>query len=365
MSGLLQIDLSALAHNYQLLQGGLGGNLAAVVKADAYGLGADEVATALWAEGCREFFVAQAAEGVALRSALPDAQIYVLEGVFSSSFATLRAQNLCPVLNSVDQCALWSPSDLPAALQLDSGMARLGLSAEEIALVLRDHAIDVRLLLSHFARADELEHDFTVQQTRSVMGIFAELRQHRPGLRLSLNNSAACLGGVALPAGIEQLGRAGVGLYGGNPLASGKASDVGLKPVVSVFGKVLQVRGIKAGTPVGYGGTYTAIADERIMIVGVGYADGVPRLLSNQGHIFVQGKRCAIRGRVSMDMLHADASKVDVAVGDWVEVMGANICVDDIAAQAQTISYEVFTGLGKRLHRVYRNDSESGLIEGR
>ena len=132
-----------------------------------------------------------------------------------------------------------------------------------------------------------------------------------------------------------------------------------------MFGKVLQVRGIKAGTPVGYGGTYTAIADERIMIVGVGYAHGVPRLLSNQGHIFVQGKRCAIRGRVSMDMLHADASKVDVAVGDWVEVMGVNICVDDIAAQAQTISYEVFTGLGKRLHRVYRNDSESGLIEGR
>ena len=94
------------------------------------------------------------------------------------------------------------------------------------------------------------------------------------------------------------------------------------------------------------------------MIVGVGYADGVPRLLSNQGEVFFQGQRCSIRGRVSMDMLHADASKVDVAVGDWVEVMGENICVDDVAAQAQTIPYEVLTGLGKRLHRVYGTDSD-------
>ena len=115
MSGRLQINLAAVAHNYRVLQAGNGQNLAAVVKADAYGLGANEVATALWAEGCREFFVAQAAEGVALRSVLPEAQIYVLEGVSSSSLATLRTQNLCPVLNSVDQCVLWSPSDLPAA----------------------------------------------------------------------------------------------------------------------------------------------------------------------------------------------------------------------------------------------------------
>lgn len=359
MSGRLQINLAAVAHNYRVLRAGNGENLAAVVKADAYGLGANEVATALWAEGCREFFVAQAAEGVALRSTLPEAQIYVLEGVSSSSLATLRTQNLCPVLNSVEQCILWSPSDLPAALQLDTGMARLGLSTEEIALVLRDHAIDVRLLLSHFARADELEHDFTQSQTDRVIGVYTELLRRRPGLRLSLNNSAACVGGIVLAAGIQQLGRAGIGLYGGNPLATGRAGDVGLRPVASVFGQVLQVRNLKAGTPVGYGGTYTATADERVMIVGVGYADGVPRLLSNQGHVFVQGQHCAIRGRVSMDMLHADASEVDVAVGDWVEVMGANVCVDDIAIQAQTIPYEVLTGLGKRLHRVYLNDSEA------
>ena len=360
MSGRLQINLAAVAHNYRVLRAGNGQNLAAVVKADAYGLGANEVATALWAEGCREFFVAQAAEGVALRSTLPEAQIYVLEGVSSSSLATLRTQNLCPVLNSVEQCVLWSPSDLPAALQLDTGMARLGLSAEEIALVLRDHAIDVRLLLSHFARADELEHDFTQSQTDGVMVVYTELLQRWPELRLSLHNSAACIGVASLPARIQQLGRAGIGLYGGNPLATGSAGDVGLRPVASVFGQVLQVRNLKAGTPVGYGGTYIATADERIMIVGVGYADGVPRLLSNQGHVFVQGQHCAIRGRVSMDMLHADASEVDVAVGDWVEVMGANICVDDIAVQAQTIPYEVLTGLGKRLHRVYLNDSEAG-----
>ena len=358
MSGRLQIDLAALAHNYGVLHGGNAENLGAVVKADAYGLGANEIAAALWAEGCREFFVAQAAEGVQLRRRLPDAHIYVLEGVTTASYATLSAQNLRPVLNSIEQCALWSPSGLPASLQLDSGMARLGLNVDEVMSVLRDHDLDVRVLLSHFARADEREHGFTALQIQKVIGVFTALQQHWPSLRLSLNNSAACVSGVALPSGLSQLGRAGIGLYGGNPLASGFASDVGIRPVASLFGQVLQVRNLKAGTPVGYGGTYRAASDERIMVVGVGYADGVPRLLSNQGQVFVQGRRCPIRGRVSMDMLHADASKVDVVVGDWVEVMGENVGVDEIATQAQTISYEVLTGLGKRLRRVYLNDSD-------
>lgn len=358
MSGRLQIDLAALAHNYGVLHGGNAENLAAVVKADAYGLGANEIAAALWAEGCREFFVAQAAEGVQLRRRLPDAHIYVLEGVTTASYATLSAQNLRPVLNSIEQCALWSPSGLPASLQLDSGMARLGLSAAEVLPAVRNHDLDVRVLLSHFARADEVEHDFTELQIQRVISVFTALQQLRPELRLSFSNSAACVSGVALPAGIEQLGRAGIGLYGGSPIAGSRAHDSGLKAVASVFGQVLQLRNLEAGAPVGYGGTYTASAQERIMIVGVGYADGVPRLLSNQGEVFFQGQRCSIRGRVSMDMLHADASKVDVAVGDWVEVIGENICVDDVAAQAQTIPYEVLTGLGKRLHRVYGTDSD-------
>ena len=358
MSGRLQIDLSALAHNYRVLHRGNVGKLAVVVKADAYGLGANEVATALWAEGCRDFFVAQAAEGVDLRRLLPDAHIYVLEGVTPSSRAVLAGQSLRPVLNNIEQCALWSQSGLPAALQLDSGMARLGLNVDEVMPVSRDYDLDVRVLLSHFARADEVGHDFTALQIQTVIGVFTALQQHWPRLSLSLSNSAACVSGVALPSGLAQLGRAGIGLYGGNPLASGFASDVGIRPVASLFGQVLQVRNLKAGAPVGYGGTYRAASDERIMIVGVGYADGIPRLLSNQGQVFVQGRRCPIRGRVSMDMLHVDASKVDVAVGDWVEVMGENICVDEIATQAQTISYEVLTGLGKRLRRVYLNDSD-------
>lgn len=364
MSGRLQIDLTALAHNYQVLHGGRPETLSAVVKADAYGLGANQIAETLWQQGCREFFVAQASEGVTLRSTLPTAAIYVLEGVTPLSLTTLQSSDLRPVLNSVEQCALWGPTGLPAALQLDSGMARLGLDADSIVPALNAHAPDVRILLSHFARADEVGHEFNSTQIDQVMTVFRSLQTRLPELRLSLSNSAACVSGLVLPADVKHLGRAGIGLYGGNPMASGTAIDCGLAPVASMHGQVLQVRELVPGSPLGYGGTYTAIGHERIMIVGVGYADGVPRLLSGKGQVFAQGKRCAIRGRVSMDMLHADATEIDVAVGDWVEIMGAHICLDDIANQAQTIAYEILTGLGKRLPKVYLNSPETNADMG-
>ena len=363
MSGRLEIDLGALAHNYGVLHGGRPGTLAAVVKADAYGLGATQVAQTLWQQGCREFFVAQAAEGMTLRADLPEAEIYILEGVTAESAATLQSHNLQPVLNSAEQCAVWGPTGQPAALQLDTGMARLGLTAESVLPAIDRYGLDVGLLLTHFARADEVGHDFNATQLDQVMAVFRPLQERIPKLRLSLSNSAACASGVSPPADVVHLGRAGIGLYGGNPLAQGTAADVGLMPVARVHGQVLQLRELAQGSPVGYGSTYVATGAERLMIIGVGYADGVPRLLSGQGRVFVDGRRCAIRGRVSMDMLHADATGVDVAVGDWVEVMGAHISVDDVAQQAQTIAYEILTGLGKRLRRVYLNglDTNTGM----
>ena len=362
MSGRLEIDLGALAHNYCVLNRGKPETLAAVVKADAYGLGAVQVAKALWQQGCREYFVAQASEGVALRADLPNAAIYVLEGVTERSVATLQAHDLQPVLNSIEQCAVWGQTAKPAALQLDTGMARLGLNAEAVPPVIDRYGLDVGLLLTHFARADEVGHDFNAKQLERAMAVFRPLQQQTPELRLSLSNSAACASGVAPPADVVHLGRAGIGLYGGNPMASGQAQDVGLMPVARVYGQILQLREIARGSPVGYGSTYVAAGAERLMIIGVGYADGVPRLLSGQGHVFADGKSCAIRGRVSMDMLHADATAVDVSVGDWVEVIGSHISLDNVAQQAQTIAYEILTGLGKRLHRVYLNhpDKHSG-----
>lgn len=359
MSGRLQIDLAALAHNYEVLHRGKPETLAAVVKADAYGLGANKVAETLWGCGCREFFVAQAAEGERLRAILPAAEIYVLDGVTQHSIASLQKHQLRPVLNSVEQCALWGPSGLPAALQLDSGMARLGLSAEAVMPAIVRYAPNVQMLLSHFARADDVGHAFNTTQMHAVMAVFRQLQAQVPNLRLSLSNSAATASGLMPASDVAHLGRPGIALYGGNPMSSGCAADLGLRPVANVYGQVLQVRELSAGMPVGYGGTYKASANERIMIVGVGYADGVPRLLSGCGHVFAQGVRCRIRGRVSMDMLHADATAVDVAVGDWVEIMGAHISLDEVAKHAQTIGYEVLTGLGNRLHRVYLNDSDT------
>lgn len=342
----MTVSLSALAANYRLLCQHASGAVAAVVKADGYGLGAVPIAAHLYQQGCREFFVATCTEGVQLRQSLADAVIYVLEGAYADSVEALSSADLTPVLNTPTQLALWSSTGRPAAVHVDTGMQRLGLPYSDAGRMLNDSGVPLRLFVSHFARADESGHDTLQQQISRALPVYQSLRAQHPELRLSLCNSAAMLQGL----GAEDLGRAGIGLYGGNPF-DGRSNP--MQSVVDMRARVLQIRTVERGVPIGYGGTYVAPAPTRVAVLGVGYADGLPRLLSNRGEVWLGEQRCSILGRVSMDLTAVDVSGLDVAEGDEAQVMGAMISVDEVAAWADTIAYEILTGISRRMPRRY------------
>ncbi|MEZ7818878.1 MAG: alanine racemase [Candidatus Azotimanducaceae bacterium] len=366
MSGRLTIDLGALAHNYAQFHRGNPDQFAVVVKADSYGLGVSVVAKKLWDEGCREFFVAFTDEGKALRKVLGEAKIYVLAGVSPKTKETIEdllSHRLIPVLNTLEQCHFWSTTGEPAALHVDTGMARLGVSVDRVVENINGLNLNIELLVGHFARADEFEHSFNALQSQRLNAAYSALRERYPMLRLSLANSAGSLTLQANQAlkiqtdGLNHLDRVGIGLYGGNPFSSAEAElNEGLKPVVSLYGQVLQVRQVAAGTPVGYGSTYLMPKASRLAILNVGYADGLPRLLSNNGRAYIAGEYCNIVGRISMDATIVDVGELNVAEDDWCELMGAHISVDEVASQAQTITFEILTGLSERLTKVYIED---------
>jgi alanine racemase len=366
----LQVNLDALAQNFHLLRQRGAQSLpadcvAAVVKANGYGLGMHTVARRLYQEGCRRFFVASATEGGQLRDLLPDVHIYVLAGATRQTLGDLVAQRLTPVLNTLQQCELWSttPQAGPAALHIDTGMHRLGLSWEDDLSQLP--ALQLDLLMTHFARADEGRDTLRPQQTQRFADSVAVLRDGHPNVLVSLNNSAAVLTDQVTRESVldasdgPRLDRLGIGLYGVNPHTEREtaAAKQALANVATLEGQVLQVRHVKAGATVGYGSTYCVRAPGRLVTIGAGYADGVPRLLSNQGHVFFRGRRLPMVGRISMDSLVVEltdetALACDINEGDWVEIFGPHLPVEEVAQQAQTIAYEVFTGLGSRLQRL-------------
>ena len=337
------VDLAALAANYQhFVQASRGGSVAAVVKANAYGLGAAPVAVSLWAHGCRDFFVATCDEGVTLRHELPTARIFVFEGARAESAAALAGARLIPVLNHAGQRHCWRPyRDLPCAVHVDTGMCRLGFDQPVAAT---DFAgFNVALLLTHLACADDPPHPLNAIQ----LDRFQEVARHFPSVPTSIGNSAGWLAGAAFQG---DLGRPGIGLYGGNPFLSDANP---MCPVASLRGEILQRRRVSAGTSIGYGATTVTARDTELAVIGVGYADGLPRLLSGSGEVAVGGSRCPIIGRISMDLTIVDVTGTTAAVGDWVEFFGQVVTVDEVAGWAQTLAYEVLTGLGGRLQRQY------------
>lgn len=341
MSARLQIDAAALGSNYQLFRDAARpGTAGAVVKADGYGLGAATVAQVLWRQGCRDYFVATAEEGASLRQALQDAadaRIFVFEGALQDSARLLLDAALIPVLNHAGQAATWRRfGGAGAAVHVDTGMYRLGFPWTLERADLR--GLQVELLVTHLACADEPEHPLNALQLERL----GRARALLPGVPVSIGNSAAVLGGADLAG---DLGRPGIGLYGGNPYLSAPSP---VRPVATLEAPILQLRQVPAGESVGYGATNSARTERQVAVVGAGYADGIPRLLSNRGQVMVAGRRCPIVGRVSMDLTTVDVTGLGAAVGDWVEFFGAGIAVDEVAAWAETIAYEVLTGLGRR-----------------
>jgi len=359
---ILTVDLDAVRANYRLLrargaQDGANAACAAVLKADAYGLGMPQVARALLGEGCRSFFVAHLDEGIRLRQVVPaDCTIHVMHGAMPGTARDCVEHMLLPVLNDPGQIAEWRAlaralgHALPAALQVDTGMSRMGLARLELDRLRQDPAwldgVDLQLVMSHLACADEPAHPLNAHQRLR----FDELRALFPGVPASLaNSSGVFLGG----AWHGDLLRPGCALYGINP-QPGRANP--LAQAVSLAARVVQLRTVAAGDIVGYGARYVATGERRIATIAIGYADGWLRALSGQSQALVDGVAAPFAGTVSMDSITLDVTGIPeqrIAPGQTVDLLCAQQTVDDVAGQAGTIGYEVLTRLGSRFHRQY------------
>lgn len=339
----LTIDLDALVANWRALDAASDGGVetAAVVKANGYGLGAARVSRALARAGARQFFVAVAEEGAAIRDALgPDVAIYVFSGHMAGDTDMISDLGLIPMLNSVEQLLRHFES-LPAhpfGIQLDTGMNRLGMEPAEWAAV-RDIALAQHpmMIMSHLACADEPNHAMNARQLRAFRQMTDDCGVPR---------SLSATGGILLGRAFHfDLTRPGIGLYGGAPFAAAK-------PVVTLDVPVIQTRTVTAGETVGYGNTWTAQTDTQVATVAAGYADGLIRAMGPKGMLFSGRTACKILGRVSMDLITVDITALD-EVPKSLSLLGPEQGVDTLADAVGTIGYEILTSLGGRYNRRY------------
>jgi alanine racemase len=363
----LTVDLTALTENWKDMARRSGkARASAVVKADAYGTGIEDAGEALFMAGARDFFVATVDEGVTLRPYAPDARIFVLSGVWPGTERRLFENDLVPVISSEEQLAFWMAvladyGDYPCALNVDTGFNRLGLSMEEaMALaddVSRPASFAPVLVMSHLACSDDHSSEMNKQQLESFRQVSAAYE--------GIDSSLAASGGIFLGSDYHfDLTRPGIALYGGEAV-NGLANP--MRPVVIAEARIIQVRTAKAGESVGYGRALQLTRDSRLAVVSAGYADGYLRSQSSGGvplrqvvpeggYGFLAGRKIPIAGRITMDLTIFDVTDLPenaVRAGDYVELFGKNVLVDDVARSAGTIGYEILTSIGLRHERRY------------
>ncbi|MGV3552317.1 alanine racemase [Rhizobium sp.] len=355
----LTIDTNAVVANWQTLAGLSGkAETAAVLKADAYGLGATEIGRILHHAGCRTFFVVTVDEGRALRRILPTARIIVLAGLWRGWERQIIEADLIPALSSQEQLSDFRAMGRshPFVLNFDTGMNRMGFNVTEAA-GLAEMAEKPVMVMSHLACADDRVHPLNARQRQS----FEAVQRAFEGIESSLASSGAIFLGSDYHC---DLTRPGIALYGGQPL-SGETNAI--RQVVRCEARILQIRDVKAGDFVSYGATHRLARDSRLAIVGAGYADGWQRSMSGSGvalrHAVEQGgsgtiagEMVPVIGRVTMDLTIFDITDLpegSVCPGDYVSLFGDGISLDDAAHAAGTISYELLTSLGKRYERRY------------
>jgi alanine racemase len=364
--GILHIDLDALARNWRTLRdAGGGAETAAVVKANAYGIGIERAVPALARAGCETFFVAHIGEAIRARAVAPNAVIYVLNGLLPGSTDAYLRHRLRPVLGSSEDVAEWAgfcraqSQKLEAAIHVDTGMNRLGLGIAD-GMALNGNA-DLKdftpaLLMSHFVSAEENENPINRRQIEA----FQAVRNTLPGVRASLSNSS----GIFLKNKPHfDLVRPGYALYGGNPTPSAQNP---MRPVVRLEGRIVQLRWIERDDTVGYNARWVAHERRRIATLSVGYADGYPRGASARGGsaesilagmAMIGERACPFVGTVSMDLIIIDVTDIpegEIARGDRVTLIGGDLTIDEVGRRAGTIGYEILTNLGARYARHYR-----------
>jgi alanine racemase len=360
--GILTVDLGSLEANWRaLLRRVTPSECAAVIKADGYGCGIEPVAARLAHAGCKTFFVADLDEARRVRSVASEPAIYVLSGLMPGTAAAFADSRARPVIGSLVELAEWDAFCTAnqwrggAALHVDTGMNRLGVSVNEAAALaprIRAENHGITLLMSHLACAEMPEHPLNERQ----IATFRQVRILYRGIPASLANSSGIFLGSAAHCDIV---RPGVALYGVNP-TPGHSNP--MRPVVALQARIVQLRTVPRGETVSYDATWTAKRTTRLAVVAVGYADGYMRSASASDErpgadAIVAGKRCPLAGRISMDLMAIDITDLpDNAArrGDLATLIGDEISVDDVASVAGTIGYEVLTSLGRRYHRVYR-----------
>jgi alanine racemase len=360
-TGVITVDLDALQNNWRALANLVApAECAAVVKADAYGLGAAEVIPALARAGCRTFFVATPEEGRRARLLAPDARLFILDGLFPGAAPLLLAADVTPVLSSLDDAEDWAREaarlgkPLPAALQVDSGLNRLGLSANDVKALASKSSLlsrlDLQLVMSHLACADDPEHPHNARQRTAF--------NRRRALLPSVPASLAASDGLMLGAAYHyDLVRPGYALYGGQAFRGGATP---VSPVVTIQARIVQVRTLKSGDSVGYSATWHATRPTRLAVIAAGYADGIARALSaasgkKGGMVMIAGQKAPVVGRVSMDLITVDVTDVDGEIrrGDLATLVGPGLTIESMGKAAGTIGYEVLTRLGPRFVRRY------------
>jgi alanine racemase len=362
--GVLTIDLAAIEANWRALASKtVPVDCAAVVKADAYGCGLEEVTAKLWKAGCRTFFVADLAEGRRARTVVHESVVYVLNGVLPGTAQALADAQLRPVINSTAELSEWDNFVASrqwrggAALHVDTGMNRLGITPDEavaIAARVQSENHGFTLLMSHLACADMPDNPVNDRQVK----LFREIRSLYRGVACSLANSS----GIFLDGGAVHydMVRPGVALFGVNP-TPGRPNP--MRPVVELKGRIVLARSVERGGTVGYGAAWTAERASRIAVIAVGYADGYLRAAGATkakpaAEVIIAGKRCPLAGRISMDLLAVDVTDLpegSARRGDLATLIGGEIDVDKLAGWAGTIGYEVLTSLGRRYYRVYKD----------
>ncbi|MBT5187171.1 MAG: alanine racemase [Kordiimonadaceae bacterium] len=355
-SASLNVDLNRIIENYETLAGqSKNANCAAVVKANAYGLGMDNVAPALYHNtNCTTFFVANIIEAIELRTLLKDAVIYVFNGLFEDHIDLFVEHDIRPILNDLAQVALWQEQLEPCAIHFDTGINRLGFSEHETEQFLNTrNDLNVSLILSHLSSSDEPENPANKHQLQKLQKISNTL----PNIPASLCNSAGIFLGEEYH--FDML-RPGIMLYGGNPRTLPLPG--GIKNTFEIKGKILQIRELKTGMSVGYNGIWTAQKPSRIAHINVGYADGYLKLNEINGKVFLNGEIVSVIGKVSMDMIAIDITDRifdKISLKDEIELIGSNITLE-MASEVSTLGhYQLLTGIGHRLHKNYKLEAKA------
>ncbi|WP_455479104.1 alanine racemase [Bartonella sp. B23] len=351
------INVSAIVANYTTLAKRVAPiECSAVVKANAYGLGVNKIAPALYQAGCRTFFVAKIEEALQLKNILPsNITIALLNGLPHTAEEFVAQSGIVPVLNSWNSLEDWQTlcqkkdKKFPAIIQIDTNMNRLGLDKKELQKLIKQPTIfekaEIKYILSHLANGDDDTHSSNYTQLATLKTILAKL----PTCKVSFANS----GGIFLGNDFYfDLVRPGIALYG---IGLRRKHSTPLKPVLKLEAQVIQSRFIEAGFPVGYGGTFITRKPSTLITISIGYADGFPRILSNKGAVYFDGKKLPIVGCISMDSTVVDATDLDKKPqrGDWVEIIGPHQTLEKMSTDANTIPNEILTSLSPRYKRIY------------